>query len=405
MNSLALLLSWRYLIKTKQERSINTMIKICFFGIALGTLSLTLVIAIMRGFEQATHEHMQGIHAQIIMQGYNGEHLQFDAIERVLHREFPNVIGIAPIMQQYGIIQDPQGELTTLVIIKGINPIAQTTTTTIEKKLLIKEPLEKSIHQQYVALGEKLARKLHVSKNNQFQVFFAPTTHDWSKTIQLDASNLLVGNTFKTGIEEFDASLILCTLEHMQELFPDIGITSIELKLKNNCNEPLIIKKLKKRFDLDCYSWKELYPALLAALKLEKYASFFILTLIILVASMSIISLLFMQITQKKTDIAILQTLGTPFNTIKLIFFSIGFAIALCGCLTGLFAALIIGFILQHYIHIELPDAYFASHLPIALDIEIFLLVFFVVMILCNITAYVSVRRINEMALATALKT
>jgi len=404
MNSLSLLLSWRYLVKTKQERSINTMIKICFLGIALGTFSLALVVAVMRGFERATHEHMQGIHAHIIMQAYGNEPLDFDAITRVLKNEFPEIIGIAPSNQHYGIIQNDSGQLSMLISIKGIDPSAESETTSLEKKILGNETLKNSVHENHVAIGEKLATKLHTSNGNQFQLLFAPETQDWSKTIHLDSANLIVGGVFKTGIEEFDSSLILCTLQQAQELFPDAGITSVQLKLKPKSDETALIKKLKKRFNLDCYSWKELYPALLAALKLEKYASFFILSLIILVASMSIISLLFMQITQKKTDIAILQTLGTSFTALRTIFFLIGFSIALCACIIGLMCAFLIGLLLKHYVHIELPDAYFASHLPIALDPEIFFIVFCVVMILSCLAAFLSIRKIDDLLIANTLK-
>lgn len=404
MNSLPLLLSWRYLVKTKQERSINTMIKICFLGIALGTFSLALVVGVMRGFEQATHEHMQGIHAHVIMQAYGNDHLDFDAIEHVLKNEFPEVIGIAPSNQHYGIIQDDNGQLNMLIAIKGIDPIAESETTSLEKKILGNKTLKNSVHENYVAIGEKLAAKLHTSAGNQFHLLFAPETQDWSKTIHLDSTSFIVGDIFKTGIEEFDSSLILCTLRQAQELFPDSGITSVQLKLKPKSDETAILKKLKDRFNLDCYSWKELYPALLAALKLEKYASFFILSLIILVASMSIISLLFMQISQKKNDIAILQTLGTSFSSIQILFFLIGFSIALCACVIGLMCAFLIGLLLKHYVQIELPDAYFTSHLPIALDPEIFLTVFCVVMLLSSLAAFLSIRKIDDILIANALK-
>ena len=72
----------------------------------------------------------------------------------------------------------------------------------------------------------------------------------------------------------------------------------------------IVIQKLRHRLGLDVYSWKDLYPSLVASLKLEKYVSFFILALILLVASMNIISLLFMQITQKRPTIALLQAMG-----------------------------------------------------------------------------------------------
>jgi ABC-type lipoprotein release transport system permease subunit len=111
-----------------------------------------------------------------------------------------------------------------------------------------------------------------------------------------------------------------------------------------------------------------------------------------------------MQIIQKKTDIAILQTLGTSFSDIKKIFFIMGMSIALLACITGLLGALLAGLILQRYVHIELPDAYFATHLPIALDPEIFLIVFCVVMLLSSIAAFISIRKIDDMLIAHSLK-
>ena len=58
-----------------------------------------------------------------------------------------------------------------------------------------------------------------------------------------------------------------------------------------NTEETAVIEKLKKRLPhLQVNSWKDLYPALVSSLKLEKYVMFFILALITLVASMNMIS-------------------------------------------------------------------------------------------------------------------
>ena len=106
---------------------------------------------------------------------------------------------------------------------------------------------------------------------------------------------------------------------------------------------------MKNRFHLDVFTWKELYPALVAALKLEKYAMFFIFALITLVASMNIISLIFMQIIQKRPDIAIYQALGMHNRTIINLFRLMGIGLATIAAIAGLFAAFIAGLLLEKY--------------------------------------------------------
>jgi len=55
------MLALRYVWSANRDQSIATMMRICFLGIFLGTVALTLVFCIMQGFEVATREKLQGI--------------------------------------------------------------------------------------------------------------------------------------------------------------------------------------------------------------------------------------------------------------------------------------------------------------------------------------------------------
>ena len=95
MNYSPLFLAFRYLMGSHKERSVSIMVKICFLGILIGTSSLALVMSVMDGFEQATHEQMQGIHAQLLIKS-SGNAVDEKAILPVLKQEFPEVIGYSP---------------------------------------------------------------------------------------------------------------------------------------------------------------------------------------------------------------------------------------------------------------------------------------------------------------------
>lgn len=198
--------------------------------------------------------------------------------------------------------------------------------------------------------------------------------------------------------------LLLCSLSFFNQLFPDEGITQIQVRLKDATDEQKIITALTSRLHLEVYSWKDMYPALVAALKLEKYVMFFILALITLVASMNIVSLLFMYITYKRGDIAILKALGVPNATIQQLFILIGMGISLVATISGLFTAFIVCLLLRRYPFISLPDTYYVSHLPVSLDVSTFILVFIVIMTISFCATVYSAKKSNAIVIAHVLK-
>ena len=147
-----------------------------------------------------------------------------------------------------------------------------------------------------------------------------------------------------------------------------------------------------------------MYPALVSALKLETYAMFLILALIALVASMNVISLLFMYITQKKGDIAILTSMGLHSSVIKNVFLCLGIFLTLVGASAGLLLAFISGLILQHYPFITLPDIYYVSHLPVYMHWSTFLLMFVVVLLLSVIALVIPIHKVPKLNIATILR-
>lgn len=404
MNIFYLTLAWRYLWSKNRDTSITTMIRICFLGITLGTLALTLTLCIMQGFEHATQQKLQSISPSILIHAAK-EPLEIDALQKILHNEFPEVTASAPNMQQFVMIQDSHVKaLSSIATLKAIDPHQEPFVTAIAT-MLVNPPdkkLEHLVFDNRVLIGTKLAEQLHIKPGNTFTIWYLP---DQSNKNQLQKIALVVSGIFRTGLEEYDANLIISHLDLAQELFPNQTIDELGIRIKNNSNITTVTKALKKRLHtLEVLSWHELYPALVSALKLEKYVMFFIIMLIVLVASMNTISLIFMQITQKRRDIAILQAYGMSDKAIRATFFCIGFFIGLLGAISGLIAALIIGILIQKFPFINLPDVYYSAHLPISLDPTLFLIVFVTALILTSIATLIPLRDIKRINIAHILR-
>lgn len=401
---LARLIAWRYICGSRTNSSIATMALIAFLGILIGAFSLTVVVSVMNGFEKATYEKLQHMHAPIIIEAY-GQKLNMPAMQQVLKSEFPQIESFAPRSENHVIINENNEEITNVVLLKGIDSTREGKISAIEKTITNpqNQPLEKIVHNNHILIGRKLANQLGLTINDPIELLYT-TGSASGKKIALEKDSAIIGGLFHSGVEEFDTNVIVCSLDYLQKLFPDEGITQVGIKLKDSSNEQEAIDQLRSRFMLDAYSWKALYPALVAALKLEKYAMFFILALITLVASMSIISLLYMQIIQKRGDIAILKAHGLSDRHIQSIFLWMGMGITTTATLLGELLAFITCLLIKKYPFIQLPDVYYVSHLPVQMEWQIFAIVFVVVLMLGLLATIIPVQSTRSINIARVLR-
>ena len=171
---------------------------------------------------------------------------------------------------------------------------------------------------------------------------------------------------------EYDASQAYVKLDEGQD-FLDLkqNITALEIKLDDaervDVVRPLIEAKIK-RDDVRVRDWKELNKNLFSALKLEKIATFVILSLAILVASFCILCTLLLMVTEKSKEIAILKSLGASDRSILAIFMTEGVMIGAIGTFFGVatgFAA--IKGLTWFGLRLD-PDVYYVDRLPISAD-------------------------------------
>ncbi|MGE0010282.1 MAG: FtsX-like permease family protein [Candidatus Babeliales bacterium] len=408
MKSFSLFLAWRYMRGARHAQAIGTMVYVSCIALAIASGALALTMCIMRGFEKSGHQLLQGVHAPIIMSS-GQDPLDFQAIAPILKTEFPEIIGFSPRITEHGIIKDPlTGELSAPVLLQGILPDHEIQTTKlasyIKRTLFPHATLTDLLVKNQVLIGERLAKQfaLHVGDTVEL-VYSSDTTTSRSK-LYLSTTPIIISGIFKTGLEEMDAGTIYCPLSLLQKLFSNAEVTQLAIKPTTLANQDKLITQLQQRFGLDVYSWQSLYPALISALELEKYAMFLIVSLIILIASMTILSLLYMQIQHKRSDIALLHALGVPSNTITCIFMWMGLIIAAFSSLAGLSLAAIAAWVLEKYQLIPLPDTYMISHLPVALEWPIFIGIFFFVICVALVSTWIPCRALHKISIARLLK-
>lgn len=360
----------------------------------------------MQGFESGLHEKLRGIHSHITLESQHGQELDVQALNAVIATEFPEVASTALSITQHALLYAAHTDAVPLVaVIKGIDPLQNQSTFSLWGKIITqKSSLEQMIQHTTVLIGKEMANHLDITVGDVLTLAYSDDLSNKKRSITFDTHDLVVGGIFQTGIEEIDTNYLFCDYRLVQKLFHNGEISTLHVTLHKGFDEDIIAKKMEQRFNISAYSWKSLYPAIISALKLEKYAMFWILTLITIVASANIIALLFMLITQKRTDITLLRTLGASHFTIRSIFIIIGSLIAQSACIIGIILAWIVSFFINHYQLISLPDSYYVSYLRADMSISISLVVFIIVSIITFCATLVATRRINKGNIAEIMR-
>ena len=119
-------------------------------------------------------------------------------------------------------------------------------------------------------------------------------------------------------------------------------------------------------------NWTNSYGTLFKAIKMEKFLVSMLLSLVILVAVFNVVSMLVMTINQKRSQIAIMMTIGATQSFIKKIFVYFGVLIGISGTLLGLLLGLFLSFYLgsilnfiETVFNIQLLEVYFIDYFPV----------------------------------------
>ena len=398
-------LAIRYLFTKHHDATIKLMIKICFVGILVATSSLALVISIMNGFEQATYQKMQSIYPDLIinMQDQNNT----TSIQEIIANHNLQITHTAPQKYHQAFVSNPNiAQTPCTLMIRAIIPEDEMHVSNIATKIISPKnsTLPELIQQNHILIGANVAENLELCIDDEILILCC---QDESLSLCMNFSHhtAIVAGIFKTGIEELDNSMLFCHQKFFNQLFPDHPIDQIHIKLTQLKHEEQTLTKLKEFWHDDVYSWKDLYPTLLSALKLEKYAMIFILMLIVFVASMNIMSLISMYITQKKRDVAILLCFGMPQQAIKNIFLSMSVIIATTASTIGLLIAWIIGIMLQNYPFIKLPDnVYDSDYLPIQLELSVFCVILILTILISVIACLYATKNVAKIKIIETLK-
>ncbi len=250
-----------------------------------------------------------------------------------------------------------------------------------------------------IILGRELAKSLHVMVGDELTML-SPLGELGPMGIMPRARKFRVAAIFYSGMYEYDASHAYVLLPVAQKFLSLEGhITKIDVRIP----EPETVDLVRPAIDtaasdlnkanqstkgyepLRVRDWKEMNKNLFSALKLEKIATFIILSIAIAVASFCIICTLLLMVTEKTKEIAVLKSLGAADGDIMKVFMLEGILIGGIGTVLGVAVAL--GCCLGlSWTGIRLdPDVYYIDRLPVNVDLGDYSMVAVAAMVICTL--------------------
>ena len=367
-------IAFRYM--RAKKRGFGSVISwVSLIGIAIGVMTLVVVMSVMTGFHNVLLSRIIGMNGHVVIYHQDGAIREYDFLISRLKQDknlMQSVVSIVPIAE--GQVMASAHGRNSGAMMRGIR--LSDLQKKVEGGMRISGEAVERIRAGDVILGNSLARNLRTSLGDSVNLVSANngTVTAFGTMPRMMSYN--VAATFFMGMYEYDSAYIFMPFEEAQRYLNIPGAaTHIDLFLKRaektGKTKQILQETLPNGFIVR--DWKELNKGFVGALEVERSVMFLILMMIIMVAAFNIVSSLFMLVQDKNKDIAVLRTFGVPRKSIMKIFILSGTAIGVIGTTAGV----ILGVIIAQYVEeirqiIQMltgrnlfpPEMYFLSELP-----------------------------------------
>ncbi len=344
------LIAKRYLLPGKGEGFIFLVAAFSLVAVALGVAVLIVVLSITNGFRAELFDKIVGLNGHAVVQGYNGRLADWRQVMDQV-RKTPGVTSATPLIEQplmASFTGRVEGVIVRGMLVKDIrdNP-------TLKGKILVGSINELVPGSGNVAIGSRLANALGAQVGSSISLI-SPD----GQTTPFGSVPRVVGYRvaaiFEIGVYDYDKAFIIMPMEDAQSLLlmgDAVGMVEVQTNDPDNVSRimaPLADTVGDKGVITD---WRSMNASLFEALAVDRVVSFFVVSMITLVAIVNILSSLIMLVRSKTRDIAIVRTMGASRASIVRIFMTVGVTIGMMGIGAGALLAFIILFFRQSMVN------------------------------------------------------
>ncbi len=364
-----LLIALRYARSREAGNFVSFISLLSLFGVCLGVIGLIVILSVMNGFEAQLRDRLLSLSAHATIERADGGRL--DAGPLAPHaRAVAGVTGAAPYIEEQALIAHAGS--TTGVTLRGIDPVLEPSVSTIASALRSGVLADLVPGENRILLGRVLAFQLGVSQGDEVTVMVPAGESDGDLVPRIRV--FTVAGVFEVGLQDHDSVLALASLADVAAL-GDGGSSGLRVRFEQVFDAPARAKAVARALGpgLVARDWTVEYSGYFRAIRIEKAMMTLLLMLAIAVAAFMIVGSLVMVVRAKRTDIAILRTLGLSPRGVLGVFVTQGVVIGGLGTLVGLAGGLLLAFnagavteALERLLHFQIfsADVFYVTRIP-----------------------------------------
>jgi lipoprotein-releasing system permease protein len=307
-------------------------------------MALIVVLSVMNGLEGELRGRLLSLsaHARVFVPRGVTTTPDWQQLAQTI-RSSPHVKGAVPFLDLEALaVRKPE---MLPVRLRGIDPaqegeVGRFASAMVEGKLTDLEPgLDR------VVLGRTLAQMLGVGLGDSITVLVPVTDANGSPEPKL--REFTVAGVFDVALQDYDGVLLVAALADVRALLPN---PDARLSLNVNFDDAMLAPDYSAVLaaslppGLEVRAWTQDHASYFRAIRIEKTMVALILMLIVAVAAFYLVAMLAMVVTDKRTDIAILRTLGASPRRVMAVFLIQGSVIAWFGVALGVILGTVIGY-------------------------------------------------------------
>lgn len=395
-----LFIAWRYLFSPKSHSVINIISIVTILAVSVPTAAMIIVLSVYNGLDGFIKSMYSSFDTQIAITPESGKFFHQDSIDIRSLYSIDGVEHISCMLEENALLEyKTRQSISTL---RGVDSV-YLEMMDIDKLIYNGEAKTSLGDLDLAIVGMGVAYSLGVNIVFYDQIeFFVP---------DMDALNSFMPLNFyrsakarPTGVfildEETDSKYTIVSLDFLQNLLGRPGeMTKIGISLKEGISESSAIAKIEQivggNFKVsNRYQQKE---GLYKVMEAEKLGVYFIIVMILIVASFTLVGAIIMLLAEKEGSIFALSAMGASGNFVNRIFQYQGALISIAGGVVGLFFGVLITLIQQYFGVVKLQGAsLLIDSYPVELHMEDVALVVVTVFVVELLISYLTVRAVMK---------
>ena len=347
---LSLFVGLRYVRARNHKFFVSFITWVALAGVALGVAALIVVLSVMNGFggelrnrllSLTAHARVEWPVAALAGLGEPQAAARSAALAERL-RAIPGVAGVAPVMEltALGVHQPDMVPLQ----LRGIDPRLEDQVTQVTPLLKQGALSDLVAGGNGLILGIALAQQLGVEVGDRLVLLVPVAQPGEAPSPRL--REFTVAGVLEAGLSDHDSSLALANLDDVAALLPpESRHSALRIRFDDALAAPALMPAVRAAVrevageaaagSATVRDWTEDHASYFRALRIEKTMMALLLLLIVGVAAFNIVAMLVMVVNEKRTDIAILRTLGASPGTVLRAFITQGLVIGWLGVGAG----------------------------------------------------------------------